>query len=90
LICIRYRYDYANRKKYKTVELIVTERDWHPDEKKIPLNKRVYLQINYKELELRQKIKVNGGVWDVNKKLWHLPYNKVLELELQNRIVRGN
>ena len=37
LICVRYRYDYPNKKKYKTVELIISEDDWqppppHPDE----------------------------------------------------------
>jgi len=32
LVCIRYRYDPARKKRYKTVELIVTEEDWQPPE----------------------------------------------------------
>ena len=31
LICVRYRYDSAKQKRYKTVELIVDEQDWTPD-----------------------------------------------------------
>jgi hypothetical protein len=31
LVCVRYRYDEAKQKRYKTVELIVDEQDWTPD-----------------------------------------------------------
>lgn len=31
LICVRYRYDSSRLKRYKTVELIVDEQDWAPD-----------------------------------------------------------
>jgi hypothetical protein len=30
LICVRYRYDAQRKKRFKTVELIVAERDWKP------------------------------------------------------------
>jgi hypothetical protein len=30
LICVRYRYDKARGKRYKTVELIVDEQEWMP------------------------------------------------------------
>ncbi len=30
LVCIRYRYDTRCKRRYKTVELIVEERDWDP------------------------------------------------------------
>lgn len=30
LICVRHRYDAQRRKRFKTVELVVTERDWDP------------------------------------------------------------
>lgn len=32
LICVRYRYDSSTQKRYKTVELIIDEQDWLPDE----------------------------------------------------------
>lgn len=31
LICVRYRYDTATQKRYKTVEIIVEEAPWHPE-----------------------------------------------------------
>jgi hypothetical protein len=34
LVCVRYRYDEQLQKRYKTVELIVKEYDWTPDEKR--------------------------------------------------------
>ncbi len=30
LLCVRYRYDAQRKKRFKTVELIVAERDWEP------------------------------------------------------------
>ncbi len=30
LICVRYRYDAQRKKRFKTVELLVAERDWQP------------------------------------------------------------
>jgi hypothetical protein len=42
LICVRYRYDEATRRRYKTIELIVEETPWKPKreaqaEKQVPL-----------------------------------------------------
>ena len=39
LICVRYRYDKTKHKRYKTVELIVEEKDWSPDSTSYPENK---------------------------------------------------
>ena len=30
LICVRYRYDARRKKRFKTVEILVAERDWEP------------------------------------------------------------
>jgi hypothetical protein len=30
LICVRYQYDAQRKKRFKTVELLVSERDWEP------------------------------------------------------------
>lgn len=32
LLCVRYRYDEETNKRYKTVELIIESKDWHPEE----------------------------------------------------------
>jgi hypothetical protein len=33
LVCVRYRYDEAARRRYKTIELIVEEKEWKPRRK---------------------------------------------------------
>ena len=30
LVCVRYRYDAQRKKRFKTVELIIAEREWEP------------------------------------------------------------
>jgi len=40
LVCVRYRYDVATHKQYKTVEIIVSESDWTP---RLPNILTVYL-----------------------------------------------
>ncbi|HKJ04702.1 MAG TPA: hypothetical protein VJ974_03815 [Geopsychrobacteraceae bacterium] len=32
LVCVRYRYDATKQRRYKTVELIVDEQEWIPDQ----------------------------------------------------------
>ena len=86
LVCVRYRYDKARGKRYKTVELIVEEKDWLPDTRISP-QRRVYFRIGYGEGELRALVKQAGGYWNPDKKAWHLPYGKVLEMGLEQRIM---
>ena len=86
LICVRYRYDKARKKSYKTVELIVDERDWIPS-KVVSVNKHVHIRIGFGETELREMVKITGGNWDEDKKAWHLSYRKVLEMGLERRII---
>lgn len=60
LVCVRYRYDKARGKRYKTVELIIDEQDWQQGVT-IPPDKRVLLEIGFSEEELREKVKASGG-----------------------------
>ncbi len=74
LVCIRYRYDPARKKRYKTVELIVAEQDWRPPEPHPQETRatgftpkrfhtpRVGIRIGFEETELRKQIKAAGGV----------------------------
>ena len=82
LICVRYRYDEEKQKRYKTVELIVEEVDW------IPQQAVVWVKVAWGEQALRSKVKEAGGKWNGEKKAWELCYEKVVELSLENRIVR--
>jgi hypothetical protein len=77
------RYDKQRRKRYKTVELIIDEKDWIPDTL-VPAGKRAYFKIGYGELELREQVRLAGGYWNPDKKAWHLEYRKVIEPGLES------
>ena len=100
LVCIRYRYDAARRKRFKTIELIVTEEDWHPpvphpddDGSTRPAPKRyatrrLGIRIAYDEADLRQRIKAAGGLWDPSQRMWFLPEEEVRRLGLVQRVAK--
>jgi hypothetical protein len=93
LVCIRYRYNPELKRKYKTVELIVEESPWIPDnsksimKKESKFNKPVKVRIGYSETNLRDQIKNSGGRWQNEDKAWLLPYRKAVEFGLESRIV---
>lgn len=93
LICVRYRYNSEVKKRYKTIELIVEEAPWIPDNGNIAankvseINKPVAVRIGYKETDVRSRIKSAGGKWRQQERVWILPYRKVVELGLEKRIV---
>ena len=92
LVCVRYRYDLARNKRYKTIELIVAEDDWRApaphlqeDRTRRPAPKRYYtrrvgIRIEYQEAELRRQIKAAGGMWDPSERLWFVPEEEVRRL----------
>jgi hypothetical protein len=100
LVCIRYRYDPVRKKRLKTVELIVAERDWQPEEPhpqeeratglgpKRYYTRRVGVLIGYQETELRKRIKAAGGMWDSSAKLWFVPEEEVRRLGLLQRVAK--
>lgn len=87
LVYVRYRYDDKRKKRLKTIELIIDEKEWEPEKNQLGENEIVCIQINLMEKELQYKVKTAGGVWNRNKKVWELPYKQVLELNLEERIV---
>ena len=86
LICVRYRYDEKQQKRFKTVEIIVEEIPWTPKQKKIDKTAIVDLRIGYGEMELRRKVRSAGGKWNRAKQLWEIAYEQALSLGLENRI----
>jgi len=82
LVCVRYRYDEVKRKRSKTVELVVEEREWMPDDA------LVRVRVAWGEKELGVKVKREGGRWLSDVKLWELSYGKAVALGLGERIVR--
>lgn len=87
LVCVRYKYDYKRNLRYKTIELIVDEKTWKPDKSDSFLKKIVNIRIDYRESELRKKVKKVGGVWNRSKKLWEVPIKGILKYNLEGRVV---
>ena len=87
LICVRYRYDDQKKMMYKTIEIIIESKPWQDNSKKIPKHKSLDIRIGYNEVDLRSRIKACGGKWVPDRKVWQLPFKKVKELDLLDRIV---
>ncbi len=88
LICVRYRQDDKACKRLTTIELIVDEVTIGVATAEPP-TRVSRLRIGYTEIELRQKIKQNGGIWNPDEKTWHLPEDAVKRLGLEDRIVNN-
>lgn len=84
LVCVRYRYDEQSRKRFKTVELIVEESQWTPPP--IKPDKLVGVRVELNETELQRKVKLAGGKWFPQHKVWHLRYDQAVALGLEARI----
>lgn len=92
LICVRYRYDAALKKRYKTVELIIEEVPWgagQPSVGSAPGRPPVMVgvRVAFAETELRRAVKDAGGRWDPARKLWIIPLGVARRMGLQERLV---
>ena len=87
LVCVRYKYDAVNKRKIKTVELVVETEEWQIDKTRIPANKIVGVRILYGEKALGKLVRSAGGRWDRNKQLWQIPYREAVNLGLEDRIM---
>ena len=93
LVCVRYRYDSLNGKRYTTVELLETESKWttknasSKGEIKNAETRKLGVRIDYWETALRQKAKEVGAIWRPRHKLWEMAYKDVVELGLENRVI---
>jgi len=87
LVCVRYRYDVASHKQFKTVEIIVSECEWTPPPPKFPESELVPLRIGIAERSLQEQAKAAGGRWDRNKQLWFVRYGCIAGTKLEKLIV---
>ena len=88
LVCVRYRYDEQQQRRLKTVELIIKEYDWKPQEKIQLTDAVVQIRVSPSELEIRQQVKQGGGIWNPQLRVWELRRDRVMDLGLKDRIVR--
>ena len=86
LICVRYRYDAQRKKRLKTVELLVAERDWEP-RPRFADDQIVGLRVAFGDVAVRTQVKQAGGTWNPERRVWQLRYDRVVALGLNSRIV---
>ena len=84
---MRYRYDPQRRKRFKTVELIVAERDREPTGPRFAPDQIVALRVAFADVAVRERVKQAGGTWNPRRKVWQLPYDRAVALGLHRRIV---
>ena len=84
---VRYRYDETNKRRWKTVELIVEESDWTPPTPRRQEDMTVAIQVTAQEREVRRQVKAVGGKWNPRHVVWELPSGQVVALGLTDRIV---
>jgi hypothetical protein len=88
LVCVRYLYDPENRRRLKTVELVVEEVEWKPRERR--RRRRPYdlvgVSVGYDERTLRHAVKTAGGIWRPRQRLWELSWEAVRVLGLESRV----
>jgi len=86
LLCVRYRYDAAKQKQYKTAEIIVSESDWAPPPAKYPDGILVPLKIGINEIALQNQVRSVGGRWDKEQQVWFVPYGCIAGTKLEKLI----
>ena len=87
LICVRYRYDAQRKKRLKTVELLVAERDWEPPRPRFAHDQIVALRVAFADVAVRDRVKQAGGTWNPERRVWQLRHDRVVALGLNSRIV---
>jgi hypothetical protein len=92
LVCVRYRYDEATGKRYKTAEIIVGESAWSPATEHLPADntrnpsERLGIRVGIGETDIRDRVKRAGGIWRPRHRLWELSYAQIVSLGLEDRI----
>ena len=87
LVCVRYRYDAQRKKRFKTVAILVAERDWEPPRPRFVDDQIVGLRVAFADMAVRERVKQAGGTWNPERRVWLLRYDRVVGLGLNSRIV---
>jgi len=89
LVPVRYRYDEQQKKRYKTVELIVEESHWEPSTSLGIDDRLVQIRVALPEGGVRRQVKAAGGKWNPERQVWEVRYERVVALGLTDRIVKA-
>jgi hypothetical protein len=85
LVCVRYRYDAYQQKRYTTVEVIVAEGPWAPPPP--APDTIVGVRVAWGEAALARQVKAAGGQWNRQQQVWEVRYDQVVALGLVDQIV---
>jgi hypothetical protein len=83
LVCVRYRYDAARRKRIKIVELIAGEANRGP---RFAPDEIVAFRVAFTDVATRRRVKLAGGRGAPPER-WQLRFGRVVALGLRRRIV---
>ncbi len=89
LICVRYRYDEASKKRYKTIELIIDEVAWERKARRYKPQQVVGVRVGMEEQELQKRVKQAGGRWNKEERVWEIRYDRAVSIGVKDRIARG-
>jgi len=84
---VRYPSDAQRKKRFKTVELLVAERDWEPPRPRFAHDQIVALRVAFADVAVRDRVKQIGGTWNPERRVWQLRDDRVVALDLNSRIV---
>jgi hypothetical protein len=89
LVRVRYRYDEARGRRFKTVELVIEETPWKGRARRPRRNDHelVRVRVDWRESELRLAVKQAGAVWRPGQKVWEISWDAVRALGIQHRVV---
>ena len=85
LYCVRYRYDARRGRRYKTVELIISESEWQPP---FELTAIVQLRVEGYEKAWQAKVREAGGLWNPSARVWEIRYERALDIGAEGRIIK--
>ena len=87
LVCVRYRYDEANRMRFKTVELIVESKPWTPTLHRFKDDTLVPVRIEFNDTLLREQAKAAKGKWNPTERAWYIEFGKIKGTNLEKFII---
>lgn len=87
LVCVRYRYDERTGDNLTTAEIIVDRRPRLKSRTRD--SDMVAVAVSYTETELREKLKLAGGRWNPEERVWRVCFGAIRgDTTLVERIVR--
>ena len=87
LVCGRSRDEAQRKKRFKTVEIMVAEREWDPPAPRCTAATLVGVRVGFAEADMRDRVQQADRKWNRRRKVWDRRYDQVVALTLEARIV---